>query len=353
MHKAIDVRIAEQSDEKKWNRFIKDKKGISSSHVYGWGRAVEKTYRHSSYYLIAEQNEQVVGVLPLVYMKIPFFRGQMVSLPYCDECDMIVTSDMAGNLLIHRAISIAHELKAGFVELRGATYGYYISSLDLPVSKLTNKVRMVLELPSSSQELWKQFKSKLRSQIRKAERNGLRFQWATYDDIIAFYRIFCVNMRDLGSPVHSMRWFENLLRCYGEDMRIGLVYYSNRPVGGGVILAAGEKIQILWASTLRDFNRLAPNMLLYWKLLEFASDNGYGQFDFGRSTPGEGTYKFKLQWGAIPEPLKWYRIYMDRKVDGKNKSNSGTRSIVAQIWQRLPLPIANCLGPKIRGYISL
>ncbi len=111
-------------------------------------------------------------------------------------------------------------------------------------------------------------------------------------------------MKDLGSPVHAKRWFEwcSTLR---RQARIGMVYRGGTPVAGGVLLECRSTITVPWASALREYNHLSPNMLLYWGFLEHACTAGFKLFDLGRSTPDEGTYRFKQQWGARPEPLFW------------------------------------------------
>ena len=209
---------------------------------------------------------------------------------------------------------------------------------------------MLLNLPDSSEELWTGFKSKLRSQVRKAEKNGLTFSsTANLDD---FYAVFGENMRDLGSPVHSRKWIDAVLHYYGEKARLGLVYLNDKAVGAGIILTAGQKVSIPWASTLRQYNRLGPNMLLYWNFLKFAADNGFSSFDFGRSTPDEGTYRFKSQWGAKPVALERHIIYLDGTLPAQ-KETSKNRERIEHIWQKLPLGLANFTGPILRKYISL
>jgi hypothetical protein len=94
-------------------------------------------------------------------------------------------------------------------------------------------------------------------------------------------------------------------------------------------------------------------MLLYWSLLENLADSGCRQFDFGRSTPGEGTYKFKAQWGAQPQVLNWQSFDTCGDVIDNSMGNSKARAVIEQIWQKQPQTTANLIGPLIRRYISL
>jgi FemAB-related protein (PEP-CTERM system-associated) len=223
---------------------------------------------------------------------------------------------------------------------------------DVPIGRAA-KVRMVLGLPGSAEALWASFPSKLRSQVKKAEKNGLSFRWGRSEDQELFYRVFSRNMRDLGSPVHARAWLQAIVRAFGQRCRLGLVFLGDDPVGCGLVLVAGRRASIPWASTVREANPLGPNMLLYWKLLEQAADDGLDAFDFGRSTPGEGTYRFKEQWGAKPQRLRWQRTSADGQWRELEPGTSRARVLAATAWSRLPVGVANVVGPVLRKYISL
>jgi lipid II:glycine glycyltransferase (peptidoglycan interpeptide bridge formation enzyme) len=218
---------------------------------------------------------------------------------------------------------------------------------------------MLCELPETSEALFKGYKPKLRSQIRKAEKNGLRSELRTDAEAInLFYDVFAQNMHRLGSPVHSLRWFQDLKAAYGDQMLISLVFKEDKPVGAGIVLVQGKQACIPWASTLEEFNRLAPNMLLYWTFLSHVCDVGCTIFDFGRSTPDEGTYRFKKQWGAKPYELIWTDYSNGGHSDIAHESAGSSklsqlRPLIENIWCHLPLAFTNWLGPKLRRYITL
>ena len=286
-------------------------------------------------------------------MGIPIIMNQLVGLPFCDVGHVLADSEEIRNKLIETALEEGKKLGVKTLEIRGY-HGLDAENFDLPVTCISEKVSMILDLPESSEDLRTGFKSKLRSQIRKAEKNDLRFEWAGLEKLDDFYSVFSINMRDLGSPVHSKKWIKEVLSSFGENARMGLVYKEDTPIGCGIILSCGKKVSIPWASTLREFNRLSPNMLLYWNCLKRSADNEHTQFDFGRSNPNEGTYKFKAQWGAKPAQLKWYTFWLQGKPEmpgAANKDNK--RQKVAELWAKLPLGVANGVGPHLRQYISL
>lgn len=220
---------------------------------------------------------------------------------------------------------------------------------------------MLLSLPETSKALMSSFKSKLRSQVRKPGREGLSAALGGLDLVDEFYPVFAENMRDLGSPVHSRKWIQSILQAYGSRARSGLVLMPDgSPAACGIILLHDRTVSIPWASSLRKFNKSSPNMLLYWTFLEYAADHGYAFFDFGRSTPGEGTYKFKEQWGAAPQPLHWVRIDSGTGgvepiggAGGGQKGQDKPRQMAETLIRSIPVPLATLLGSRVRKYISL
>jgi len=349
----LNIRLADNNDKDRWDDFVKDHPDASPYHLYAWKIAVEEAYNHRALYLMAEKNNQVAGVLPLIYLKPPLIAGQFVSLPYCDIGDIVASEENIKEKLILEAISLARSAKARYIEIRRQVNSSSFGNAGLPVSVQSHKVRMIMQLPESSEMLWNNFRSKLRSQIRKSEKNGLRFVWGEHKDVDSFYVVFSRNMRDLGSPVHSKKWFEAILQYYDENARIGLVFNNKQLIGAGIILSMNNNISVPWASTLQKYNRLSPNMLLYWEFVKYAADNGFVRFDFGRSTPNEGAYKFKEQWGAQPVPLYWNYINVCGNDIKLNTPDFAGRNTIARLWQRLPLGVANYIGPAIRKHISL
>ena len=280
----------------------------------------------------------------------------LVSLPFCDLGGPLADDDDVRYLLVAEAKALAGTNKSRLLEIREGG-----EALDeVQTDSASGKVRMLCTLPENSDALFKSYKPKLRSQIRKAEKNGLRADIRTdIEAVDLFYQVFAWNMRRLGSPVHSQTWFRELKLTFGDQMLIGLVFLEDQPVGAGIVLLARNQACIPWASTLEQYNHLAPNMLLYWTLLSRVCERGCRLFDFGRSTMGEGTYRFKKQWGAKPYELVWTDwITADRPHQAVNRPyqqtpGSRVRPLIESIWCRLPLSLANWIGPKLRRYITL
>ena len=346
----MKIRIAVASDQAAWDEYVDGHIHASPYHRFAWLLSIEQAYQHENVSLLAFTDDTLVGVLPCIKMQKPFSKASYCALPYCD-----LGHGLANDTSILQALQ--NEALVLLQGEGGNSFDYRDSVNDIPSDELTGKkVRMVLPLPGDSEALMAGFKSKLRSQIRKAEKNGLTFVMANNQtQIDDFYQIFAINMRKLGSPVHSKEWFEHLFKHYSQHIVLSVVYSDKVPVGAGIVLRSANKAAIPWASTVAEYNKLSPNMMLYWSLLEHVSNLGCTEFDFGRSTYDEGTYKFKRQWGAEPIPLAWSNLVAEQATIAENTQYkvSQIRSLVEKTWAKLPLGVTTLVGPKIRKHISL
>lgn len=348
------LRIATTPDPAHWDQYVLEHPGGGAYLTLAWKEAVEKSYGHRTYYLTALDGQIMCGALPLVHIRAPVTRGRLVSLPFCDYGGCLADNQDVARQLVDHSLALAAQLHTG-LEIRSRIPSSFLVGGDSQFQQVTEKCRLVLELPDSSATLWAGFKSKLRSQINRAKKDGLICRLGQSALLADFYQVFARNMRDLGSPVHARAWLREVINAFDSRAVVGVVYKESQPVAAGIVLAHGRSLTIPWASSLRAFSRMSPNMLLYWSMLEYAAENGFQVFDFGRSTPGEGTYAFKQQWGAQPVPLFWYRHIPVGSAVGQQKpgARSGSlRPILEKVWQRAPLAIVNNLGPLVRKYID-
>lgn len=349
----IKIKIAEDCDLQRWDDFVLGHPYSSPYHLFAWKKSIESAYGHKCRYFYLEQNQKILGVMPLIHFYFPKIVNEIIGLPYCDVGNCLIDREDIQDILLNKLFNIIKNSNIKKIQLRGEMYqSEMIRSQMHPLE--TGKVRMIRDLPPSSDQLLQSFPSKLRSQIKKAKKNGVSFQWGNLEDLDSAYYVFSKNMHELGSPVHSKSFMKAILSNYGNHAKLGITFFNGKLVGMGIILLAGAGVSIPWASTLREFNRYGPNMLLYWNFLKYSSNNGYAFFDFGRSSINEGTFKFKKQWGAKPIPLIWYDFFNKQDDHDAIKGNKYlNREKFADLWRKVPFKIANMIGPHIRKYISL
>jgi hypothetical protein len=152
-------------------------------------------------------------------------------------------------------------------------------------------------------------------------------------------------MRDLGTPTQPRTLFETIAALFPEAW-FGCAYVGGRPVACGAGFRWANEFEMTWASSLYAYNRIAPNMLLYWAFMERAIAEGVTLFNFGRCSPGAGTHRFKRQWGSRDEQLWWYQRAQTAEASTPSPDDSAY-SWGPRVWRRLPVPVATALGPWI------
>ena len=327
-------RVSHPSGE--WDAFV-DSAGGTFCHLAGWASIFRDVLRLEPRYLVARESGTVVGVMPLVRMPRVPWGTTLVSLPFLNYGGPL-GSEPVRRLLVEAAVAEARSGGDRRLEIRARTP----TGSDLPAGR--EKVTVILDLPDDRDTLFKdRFRSKLRSQIRRPMKEGMEPRFGP-EERDAFYRIFAVTMRNLGTPVLPRRLFDALVDVFPEAVEFGAVYHEGTAVAGGCGFRYGDEFEMTWAAHLWDYNRLAPNMLLYWSFMERCIEQGVDRFNFGRCTPGGGTHRFKGQWGGEDIPLPWEAW---PEAAGAPDPDAGVFDLATTVWTRLPLPVANALGPHL------
>ena len=301
---------------------------------------IQRTLGHECIYLEArDEAGALVGALPLVHVRSLLFGRYFVSMPFVSYGGPL-GSHAALGALATGAIAEAERSGSKLLELRSRVE----QPVHLPVSH--RKITVLLDLPSANaEELFNRLPAKLRSQVRRPQKEGVDVRFGP-DQLEPFYRVFARHMRDLGTPVQSRRLFEAIAAVFPHDVSFACAYLAERPIAAACGLRWADEFEITWASALREFNALAPNMLVYWRLMERCIAEGVRTFNFGRCSPDSGTHRFKRQWGGRDEPLWWYQWSPGGTATTPSK-DEGAYAWGPRIWRRLPLGIANLLGPLV------
>lgn len=343
----IDVTIAGDWDADAWNDYALASEPDGHFHAYAWRNIIWRSLKHRPHYLMARRQGMVTGILPLFEVKSRLFGRSLISIPFLNGGGLVADDTASADALLCQARDLAR------------TGGYRYSELRQrePLDQASDfacrqhKVAMRLSLADDPDRLFQSFKGKLRSQIRRPIKAGAQAQIiaghnVVARDIDAFYRVFSENMRDLGTPVFPKALFRETVDGFGERAWLSIIWLDGHPVAAGLMVGFGASIEMIWASSLRCFNKLSVNMQLYWEAMRTAVENGYRMFDFGRCTPDGPTYRFKAQWGAEPVPLHWYYIGAEGNVPDVSPSNPKFQ-LAVRAWQSLPIAVANRIGPLI------
>lgn len=337
----VSIALATSKDRVEWNDFVSRHPHGSTFHRHEWLDVYRDVYGHDTPYLVARRGEAISGLLPLVRVRSLVFGHYLVSSPYVSYGGPIGDTESETALAQHAA-SLSQGAK--LVELRSR------HAVETTLDPITRKLTVLLDLVSGDYDAtFKAFNGKLRSQIRRADRDGLRVEFGP-THLRAFHQVFAEHMRDLGSPAHSLHFFERLTAALGEMVWVGVAYLDDVPVAGGFAIENGTEVEISWASSLRRYQKVSPNMALYGAFIRRACEQKFSVFNFGRCTPGSGTHKFKQQWGTRDESLTWYQLRSGS--DEAPPSQEGRLfSLATRVWQHLPLGITTPLGARLIGGI--
>jgi FemAB-related protein (PEP-CTERM system-associated) len=336
--RTLTVSVAAEHDAQEWDRFVTEHSGASGYHAWAWRGVFARAFGHESIYLMARDGARLAGVLPLVFIDSVLFGRSLTSLPFLNYGGIAADSPEAAAALIDHAASVVRERRCRHVELRHIARQFP----DLPCKQ--HKVTMMLPLEMG---MWDKLDRKVRNQVRKAQKSDLVSEHGGVELLADFYRVFVRNMRDLGTPVLGSVFFREVLQAFPDRARIHVVRLQGAAVAAGMTYRTAGTVEVPWASSIRTYNHLCPNHLLYWSVIEEAVRTGATRLDFGRSTPNEGTFKFKEQWGAEPVPLSWeYYLADGGSIPDATPANPKFRLAIAA-WKKLPLPVTTLLGPRI------
>jgi FemAB-related protein (PEP-CTERM system-associated) len=305
---------------------------------------VERVFGHQCLYLAARTaSGSLAGVLPLVWVRSRIFGHYLVSMPFLNYGGPLGSDDAVSDL-IGRASELANQHPGVLLEIRSR------QPLDTSLEASHRKITVLLDLPTGDpRELWDGFRPKLRSQIRRPQKEGVSVRFGA-DQLDSFYRVFAQHMRDLGTPTLPRRFFEVIGQVFQKDVWCGVAYLGNVPVAAGCGFQWADEFEITWAGSLRRHNRIAPNMLLYWSFMERALRRGMRTFNFGRCTPEGGTHRFKRQWGSRDLQLYWYRQAAGENVSTPSPDDA-RYAWGPKVWKKLPVSVTNLLGPMVVRFI--
>ena len=338
------VTIADPGDPGEAARIERFVHGMNASpfHLPRWLAAVERGTGQRALGLVAEKGGMVTGWLPLTDAKSPLFPGALVSSGFAVGGGIVAQSDATVRRLANAACELAGRRACASVELRGGAIptGWKVENdkhCGFRSSLAQDDEAQLLAIPR-----------KARAEVRKGLKNGLEITIGNEGrDRAAHHACYSQSVRNLGTPVFPRALFDAVLDLFGPDADILTVWKDERPVASVLSLYHGGDVMPYWGGGVREARQLRANEVMYYKLMCHARSKGCIAFDFGRSKTGSGPYAFKKNWGFEPVPLHYASWHapgtQPRDVDPTSASYS--RKIA--LWKKLPLPVANAIGPVI------
>lgn len=340
------VRELLPGEDARWDGFVRRHPHGSIFHLSGWRRCVEETFHHVPHDLVVEQGRRWLGVLPLMHVKSMFVGEQLISIPYAVYGGILTDSEEAQELLLEAAQRQGKKAGAGYVELRHLE--------ERPGRRMKSDLYVTFrkDLPSKVEEVLPGIPKRARAEVRRAvEKHQMTFEQS--EDYQSFYELFSDDKRRLGSPPLPYRWFCALREEFGRQIVLHMVRDRDGKPAAAVMSFAFQGVLYAYYSGSRfDLRGCGVNNFIYCRMMEWAVNEGFQSFDFGRSRKDTGAASFKQHMGFEAESLSYEYLMLrdDATMPDFNPSNPAL-STHRRIWSNLPRFVTRRLGGRLSRYL--
>ena len=334
-----------------WDDYVEQSGAGVPLQLAGWRDILAQTNGYETFYLMACDGSQLVGVMPLFLVR-SFLLGNTLTTPPGGLC---ADSEAAAVALIDHGRALAHQVGAKRLVLQDTRE---IWPGDLQTS--SNHVHWLVDLREGEEKLWKDLDSNIRRQVRLAGRNGLTAEIdRSGDKLDDFYGLFSRFTHQAGTPVFGRDFLAAIIKTFPGRFNIVLVYQADQPIAAYFQLemgqlAMGRTMSGMWGAALPEFLSLRPVYLAYWTIISDAVAAGFDYLDMGRSPADSNAAKYKGQWGGICRPVHqqvWAGQGNPAASVTQQLQTNGKMQWLMQFWPKIPLPLARYLGPKLRRHV--
>lgn len=327
-------------DVARWDEFVTNCSEATFFHLAGWKTVIEQAFGHRTYFLYAEVDGRIEGVLPLAEVSSFLFGHTLVSLPFCVYGGIAASSERAKLALDAAARARAEMLKVDHLEYRlraPSQDDWFEKDLYVTFRKAIDPdvERNLLAIPR-----------KQRAMVRKGIKAGLKSE--IEQDVDRFFAAYSDSVHRLGTPVFSKRYFEILTKVFQSNSEVlTITGEDGRLVASVLSFYFRDEVLPYYGGGTVEARAVAGNDFMYWEVMRRACERGLGVFDFGRSKRGTGAFDFKKNWGFEPQQLYYkYLLIKGKNVPDHNPLNPKYQMFI-KLWQRMPLSMANIVGPYI------
>ena len=326
-----------------WDAYVAGHPQASFFHQAAWRRVLERAFGHATHFIVARRGPEIVGVLPLAHVKSVLFGQSLISTAFCVYGGPLVSEPAALEALATAADAVMAKTGVAVMEWRALDDLGQMPDGWQVKSGLYVTFRRAISADDDAN--LKAIPRKQRAMVRKAIDRGLTA--SVNQDVVGLHRIYAESVRNLGTPVFARRYFEILAETFSSCMDVLTVRDAGVPVAAVMNFYWRDEVIPYYGGGTAAARACHANDFMYWEVMRHAASRGCRMFDFGRSKIGTGAFSFKKNWGFEPRPLDYrFRVAPGAKIPDHNPLNPKYRLFIAA-WKRLPLPVANLIGPHI------
>jgi FemAB-related protein (PEP-CTERM system-associated) len=336
----MHVRKLSLNNAENWDNYVAQHPEATFYHRFAWKSVIEDSMAYPGTYLMALDNERIRGIYPFFILSTGLFGTLAVSLPYLNYGGILADSLEVEKLLIEEAKNVGRAASCRYIELRQR----FPLKSELPISQ--RKAVSLISLHGGQEQVFSRLHQNVRNKIRKSTKNGVIVQRGV-EYLSDFYDVYARNLRDMGTPVLSRKFFERMVEAFSQNVRVYRATHQGKTIGGKIVLIDRDTCYFVWVASVRDELRRAPVHALNWAAIEDACAAGCKQIDFGRSTAESTHQDFKKYWGVQSQILPWaYQLLNCDNIPELNKENPRLATFIAA-WKKLPLFLSRLLGPPL------
>jgi FemAB-related protein (PEP-CTERM system-associated) len=340
----VRIRLALDQDADRWNAFVATAPDGNFYQRYEWQQVNHQLLGHPALSLMAERDDRVVGVLPLVHVRSRLFGSILSSMPFVNLGGPAAEDPAVEELLVSDACRRAEAMGCDYMEIRtNRALGDLVA--------VSTKVSMTVPLDGGADVVWEGFSRKHRKNVRRAQQEDLEIRSGGMELLDPFYHLMERSWRALGTPLYRKDYFAGILERFGSDILLFVAYHEGAPVATALNGLFGDTVEGIWAAVDPAHRKLQPNYVLYWAMIQHVAESGFRRFHLGRSTADSGAAQFKARWNAAPEPLFWnYHLVGAGELPNLNPDNP-RYDLAIRAWRKLPLVVTRAVGPHLARLI--
>jgi FemAB-related protein (PEP-CTERM system-associated) len=337
------LKLLQKQDYARWDAFVRACPSATFFHLSGWQSVIEQSFGIKTWFYYVEQDGAIQGVLPLAEIKSRLFGHSLGAMPFCVYGGVAATDDDARAMLDGAAHELAQKLGVGHLEYRGMQRAH---PGDASWHTKELYVTFRKEITGDDEANLNAIPRKQRAMVRKGIKLGLK--GVVEDNVDNMFTAYAHSVLRLGTPVFPKKYFALLQKTFGDECEVRTIYTADDQLVGSVLSFYWRDEVVPYYGGGMDLARsVAGNDFMYWNLMQAAASRGCRLFDFGRSKLGTGAYDFKKNWGFEATPLPYeYKLYGSSQLPDNNPLNPKYQLFI-KVWKKLPLPVANFMGPFI------
>ncbi|MFL6634073.1 MAG: FemAB family XrtA/PEP-CTERM system-associated protein, partial [Massilia sp.] len=339
----MTLHVLQPHEYGRWDAFVRGCPDATFFHLSGWQKVIEGSFGIQTWFYYVQQDGQILGVLPLAEIKSRLFGHSLGAMPFCVYGGPAATSDAARKMLDEAAHELAQQLGVGHLEYRGMQR-FHPDDASWHTKELYVTFRK--EITGDDEANLNAIPRKQRAMVRKGIKLGLRGE--VDNNVDRMFDAYARSVHRLGTPVFPKKYFAMLQDVFGDECEVrSIVTDDNRLVAAVLSFYWRDEVVPYYGGGMDIARNVAGNDFMYWNLMQAAAARGCRIFDFGRSKLGTGAYDFKKNWGFTAQHLPYeYKLYGATALPDNNPLNPKYQLFI-KMWKKLPLPVANFMGPYI------